>query len=194
MEPALRQRLVGALVLVALAIIFVPMLVVERHPEEVTVAPVRALSAPPPMPTLRPLPDRREETDAVSSLDVPVPERLPGALRPGSDTVKTDAAPVAAGASPQSPEAEASRAAALPAPGGWVVQVASLGSKDNASTLVTELRDKGFSAFLDSAEGPNQESTYRVRIGPETTQENAKAVGERVAGLTGLEPIVLRFP
>lgn len=206
MEPALRQRLTGALVLVALAIIFVPMLVVERSPDEVAVAPVRTLSTPPPMPELAPTPAQvgipvapkaalSERVGPDAPMDAPEggldepppPERLPGALRPGTG----QAAPPPSGSNiPASPVTRAG----VVRPEGWVVQVASFASSENADALVAELKGKGLPAYVEQVHNPGSAGTFRVRVGPQISEEAARAVAKDVAKLTELAPIVIRFP
>lgn len=188
MEPALKQRLVGALVLVGLAIIFVPMLVVEPQPEDVRLAPAAELSPMPAMPapafSERPADAGRvvlpPATGLVEQLpDAPEPARLPGLKQPDL---------------PGGVQAHVPSPKALPAPAGWVVQAASLSSRDNAEALVARLKAAGLDAYTDRGRVRDGQPTYRVRLGPESTHEDAKALASAVAEATALDPIVLKFP
>jgi cell division septation protein DedD len=188
MEPALKQRVVGALVLVALAIIFVPMLVVEPQLDDVGLAPAANLSPMPAMPepafSERPAAAGRvalpSATDLVAELpDAPEPARLPGLKQPD----------LPGGLSSKVPSPSA-----LPAPAGWVVQAASLSSRESAEALVARLQAAGLDAYTDRGRVRDGQPTYRVRLGPESTHEDARALANAVAKATALDPIVLKFP
>lgn len=216
-EPALKQRLVGALVLVALAIIFVPMLVVERPDPETIVAP----PAPPPEldivaePLDPVIPDPQEvlpsrpDADgdpepitsdgadgpaAVAEADTRTSPSLPGAARPAPPSVDVDEAAAlpaltAAEAEPAQDAGEGGRR--VPPPAAWAVQVASFSSRDNARQLTARLREAGYHAFVDEVERDGR-VLVRVRVGPEILKSAAADTAKAVAELTGLEPIVVR--
>ncbi|MEL0027072.1 MAG: SPOR domain-containing protein [Perlucidibaca sp.] len=67
-------------------------------------------------------------------------------------------------------------------PQAWVVQVASLSSRDKAQALVDKLRAKGYRAALGGAEG-----AWRVSIGPELDRSVAQSIKSRVAADASLK-------
>jgi len=208
-EPALRQRLVGALVLVALAIVFVPMLIVERREPEAIVPPA------PPEPELdivaeeivpvdpgplEPAPLEFVEPplgDEGAVPESPGADALPGAARPAAGVSAADGSadlpslePVDEAPAPSRGEV-AERVEQMGNPAAWAVQVASFSSKENADALRRKLEEAGYHAYLDEvAQGDRR--LVRVRVGPEVLKSTARRTAEAVADLTGLDPIVVR--
>lgn len=81
-----------------------------------------------------------------------------------------------------------SRTASAGQPGsGWVVQVGSFSSRENAERLARELRGKGFASFVNESPGKGGKHYWRVRVGPERTREAANALRTklRAAGHSG---------
>lgn len=168
MEEGLKKRLIGAAVLAALAVIFVPMLF-EDPP-----------SRPPPLP---PLPSRppvsdfasdmlREEVPAVTPL---APQTAPSVL---DDPATPDVAPV------------------QPRTGltAWVVQVGSFASRENADKLVAQLREAKLptpDADLVEIRG---ERYYRVRVGPVVEKSEAEAMLDRINTIAGIKARVQQYP
>jgi DedD protein len=61
-------------------------------------------------------------------------------------------------------------------PQAWVVQVASLSTRDKADELVTRLRAKGFRATV-----AQQSGNWKVMVGPELRKEVADSIKQRLA-------------
>ena len=206
MDEAAKRRLAGAAVLVALAVIFVPMLVDDERPD--------GLGEPIVIPEPPEFDERFDEPVAVPEdaleMGLPVPEP------PDSDTETAQlpappapalAAPPASAPKPESEPQPASEkrpsqpqapavAGPKPVPPGtqsWVIQVASLGSPEAARGLQDELRGKGYPAFVEQAR-VNGKLYYRVRVGPEIDRSRADGIARRLANETGAEPLVQRYP
>ncbi|WP_303909074.1 SPOR domain-containing protein [Thiohalomonas denitrificans] len=176
MNSGLKQRLVGAIVLVALAVIFVPMLLDgddSSMPAFGSNIPPKTgyhfepLDIPPRQPTpLEPKPAVIEREDAPPVMTGPVAEAGP---EPEPDS------PV---------RAQAEEGKTLPDRAGevktWAVQVGSFSSSENALRLRDRLRGEDFDAFVEEVRSSGK-SIYRVRIGPEASRERAESVMERVA-------------
>jgi DedD protein len=195
MDEGAKRRLVGAAVLVALIVIFVPMLVDNTEhdglgepiviPDEPAVDNAEPGGEGPPAPALT-------AEDLLPPL--PTPEPPPGAV---VEPPAVEAPPEQAAARP-APEAAPDLAPAGPkaVPAGtlsWVVQVASLGSPDAAKKLQDRLRAKGYSAFVEQAV-VNGKQYYRVRVGPEVERARADNLASRLQGETGNKPLVQRYP
>jgi DedD protein len=75
----------------------------------------------------------------------------------------------------------------------WVIQVSSLGSPEAARSLQDELRAKGYAAFVEQAEVRGRRY-YRVRVGPEVERARADRIAQQLAGETGAQPLVQRYP
>ena len=172
MDYLIKQRLVGAIVLVALGVIFIPMLL--EGPEQPVVPPVSEMPEPeslPPVSELHEFPPPAE-----------IPARPPVAVLEPEQERQQDVAPaaeekpVASGPVSEAPPATKPQAQPAPAGGeesgplrkvlrGWVVQVGSFSRRDNALALRDRLRKAGFATQVEKvtlAKG----TTYRVRVGP----------------------------
>lgn len=164
MEPALKQRVVGAVVLVALAVIFLPMLIKGPAPESgVSDVPLK-------------LPDAPQGDGAVQTRELPLV--TPGAT-PTSGVVGMDASgaqPGDAAAEPAASDAPASGGLmpAATAGGDYAVSFGRYATAADADKVVAALRDAQLSAYQE-ATIDNARTLYRVRIGPFTTQADAEA-------------------
>ena len=96
------------------------------------------------------------------------------AAAPVGSTADRGAAAVAAGHGPPRPTA------AAPGAQGWVVQLGSFAGRDNATHLVTDLRRKGYAAFVSEYHGSGR-VLYRVRVGPEQDRGRVDAIAQRLA-------------
>jgi DedD protein len=139
MDLRLKHRLVGAVVLIAVGVIFIPML----------------LDGPPPAPE----PVTLERIPPAPGADH-VPRRVDLELPPPADG-GTAAAPPAAPA-PAAP-ADGTEGPAET----WVIQIGSFSQADNARALRDRLRQEGYAAFDERITGPDGSPTTRVRIGPD---------------------------
>lgn len=196
MNEKLKQRLVGAVVLVSLAVIFLPMLLdgggerssmpvfgsnipdkpdYQFEPLDIPLQPVKTVDEKQPVlidkaePAPKPAttaPDKPKTTDTQVS---PKPE--------GRQQSLTDPAPVAA------PKATSEQAA-------WVVQVGSFSQSSNALTLRDKLRKKGFTAFVEKLKTEGK-IIYRVRIGPELQRASAEKHLKRLQRIMGMKGIVM---
>ena len=142
MDLRLKHRLVGAVVLIAVGVIFIPML----------------LDGPPPAPD----PVTLERIPPTPGADY-VPRRVDLELPPPKSVTPTP--PVASTMPPASAGAPADTTAG-PA-GAWVIQLGSFSQAANAHALRDRLRKEGYAAFDERITGPDGKPTIRVRIGPE---------------------------
>ena len=75
----------------------------------------------------------------------------------------------------------------------WVVQIGTFSSKDNADKLIIRLRKLDFTAFIQPLE-ENNEVVYRVRVGPELLRTDADALLKKIKENTKLDGMVLNYP
>ncbi len=180
MDQQLKQRLVGAVVLVSLAVIFIP--VILEGPDDEWEPRTQTIPQPPQLDFHAgmdlPLPDTEDESDAGPA------EATPGQAEPARvQEDSRDATPVPASTisepAPVTTPAKATTPAAReePAPAsladGWYAQVGSFSQQANAVRLRDRLTKSGYSAHLqqtDSGKG----SSYRVLAGPEQGREDAE--------------------
>ena len=208
MNPGLKQRLVGAVVLIALAVIILPMLLpgsggstMPMFGSNVPDAPGKhfepieiPLQVPPPAPqTEVAVVDQPQPGDVASNekpqqppVAAPAPTLTPAAVpAPVQPPASVPSPPQQASApKPASQQAAAVKpatpAAAPHAPAeAWAVQLGSFSSSVNALTLQEKARKAGFRAYVEKVKS-EQGSSYRVRVGPESSRERADALRARV--------------
>lgn len=168
MDTPTKQRLVGAAVLIALAVIFLPMLVKGPAPDSgVSDVPLDMPRAPADGDIeTRDLPLVAPQAGASGALDAPAPtgERLP--------TVDTSAAAARDGA--MQPAAVAA--------GDYAVHFGSYATSADADTLVRQLRASQLPGFREQTT-LNGRTAWRVRIGPYATRAEAEAARLRAANV-----------
>jgi len=197
MDIALKQRLVGASVLIALAVVVLPMLLGGRP--EGSVAESQKIELPPQPQELdfetRRYPIGESPTPAGSAPAEPTVKPLPSpetTARVENDAAAVPAQSADTTADPSPAEASApersasSRAVTPPVPGPdaesaarYVVQVASFGSMDNANRLSKKLKGYGYSVLLDSIKS-DIGTLHRVRVGPFPTESAANETVIRI--------------
>lgn len=209
MDLKLKQRLTGAIVLVALAVIFVP-IILEGPDDDWT---PRSHSIPE-----QPQMDYRSDME----LDLPAPMAA-GQERPGSAVTEAlrlqeqqpapaanqpppgeTQTPPAAGKSPEPVAAAAKPARVAPAPPraatvpefdlkGWFVQVGSFGQEINASGLSERLKSAGYQSRLQKV-AIGKGYAYRVLVGPASTRSAAEKTAARIKSGLQLAGMVIEYP
>jgi DedD protein len=168
MEIGLKERLIGAVVLVVLGVIIIPFFLKGSSPDSST---AQQLTLPP-------------------SAGTAAPQQYTMSLAPGSSTATL--APAAATQAPAAQPAPApaqtpvvhsiarSQPAAAPAAGGkWVIQAGSYGSQANADKVAHTLGQHGYHASV-SRFSKGGHSYFRVRVGPYAERS---AADKAVAGV-----------
>jgi cell division septation protein DedD len=203
MDSPLKQRLIGAAVLVALAVIFLPMLLKGPDVKEPDAAqvPLSMPATPGEDYETRELPLAAPEGSAPAGGVLGLTPAEPEALPP-SDT----AAPVAAPASvvavaPASvarptaavvppPVVDAPKPAVAEAPtpvraaGDYMVNIGSFSNAANANALVAKLRAKQLPVLADKVTLASG-TAMRVRVGPYADRATAEAARLRAQEVTG---------
>ncbi len=175
MESGLKQRIIGALVLVVAAVIFLPMLLSgqdETVQVQVDVPPAPLMddsdiapAVPPTLPEPAPVP---EIPAAPEGQPVAEPEQEIALIELPTVTPP----PVETPAAPAPPPVAASG-------GDWVVQQASFGSQSNAESFRQTLAGQGYNAYVRAAEVGGKQM-YRVFVGPLSSKEAAGRVRDEL--------------
>ena len=197
LDSGLKQRMVGALVLVALAVIFLPMLL-SREDEmrrvvvdapampqapaaaEIIVQPAEVVE--PEESPQEPVPVEEVEPQIVEVPEQPKPTPPPVAQQSKPDPVKTEQT---ASAAPAKPEG---RLDANSLPISWSVQLASLSSRAGAENLQKTLRSQGYNAYIRTFDGMN-----RVFVGPLIERAEAERLRDQLNRQHKLSGFVVRF-
>jgi DedD protein len=177
MDTRVKERLTGAIVLVAIVVILVPALLSGPRSRPVAADPLHSVTidlstdargrvATPPA---------AAPSFAAAASATPAPALEHTAAPPGNPA--SVAPPVASAVPAPAPAATAAAAATAT---GWIVQLGSFASRENAAKLVKELRRKGYSAFVAEFRGSTK-TLYRVRVGPEHERARADALASRLA-------------
>lgn len=173
MNERVKQRVVGVIVIVALAVIFVPLMFDLRQQPAMDTQ----LSPVPPMPDdLHPL------TLPLDSSDVTTPE----AMAPSADRHAAEA-----NNSPPVPE-KTFQSEANPLAQAWVVQLGSFEEEKNAQALTNRLRQEGFHAFVEEV-ADSKNGSFRVRVGPEVTRAGADAIKAKLQKQMKLQAMVMAY-
>ncbi len=179
-KAQLKRRLVGAVVLVSLAVIFIPMMLDQRPDVNIGVVIPDRDAGPFDMRLAaeRPEPIKRLEPAAQSAQGA-APSASPQRFDPNQQ-----AAP-AAGSTEPTPETASPQA--------WVVQVGSFGQSDNAEGLAGRLRAAGFDTVVEQADVGGS-PVYRVQVGPTSSEARAEQLRVRISDKLKLDGAVLRHP
>jgi DedD protein len=193
MDRRVKERLVGASILVMLIVLIVPELLSGPAPGPVT--PRLPVSAPQPV---------RNVTVDLATNKAPAPEPAAEAAASSAQptgTGSSDAASAAAAPTPAPPTAPpapvpsaplettappptSAATAVKPAAAGhsWAVQLGSFASHANADKLVRKLKAQGFSVYVLSG-GSGASLRYRVRVGPIADRGAATQAAARLKSL-----------
>jgi DedD protein len=159
-ENRVKERLTGAIILVAAMVILVPEMFSGHR-----AAPDAAVASPPrPATEGPPLRSYTMDRESQSSLRSAQPEATPAPVEkaapaPPATPPAAAAAPVVV-APPRMPVVAPGATAAEE--GGFYVQVGSFSKADNAQRYAREISRKGFAARVDTGKG----NLLRVRVGP----------------------------
>ncbi len=205
METTLKQRLIGAAVIIALAVIFVPM-ILDGSGREQSVALNMEV---PPEPTFKfdsQLPDPKK-LDELPEIEKPSDKVVTNEVNPDvqpevKEKVVETAKPVKEVQQAKAPEKKVKKVVEAtenqiktnPALSAWAVQVAAFGKKDKALALQEKLLASNFSAFTEQS-GQADKIIYRVKVGPELKRENADKLRDKIEKEHGLKgSFVIKHP
>ncbi len=182
MDQILKQRLVGAVILVSLAVIFIP--VILEGPDDELIPRFQVLPETP-------------VVDYNTSVDLPLPApALDDEDAQEPQAVPDDDVQAQVDGKQQQVAAAGSDSTAAPQsrepPAGWYVQVGSFSQSANASALKDSLSSSGLSVYVQSVAAAGKQS-YRVLVGPEDNRAGAERQQARLAGKLGLQGLVVEL-
>jgi DedD protein len=166
LDKTLQQRLIGAILLVALGVIFIPVLLdgsgfksrnsrsIEMPPEP-KFPPLSEITLEPVVPT------------HVKQRSVPAPVKKPESSKQNTALKQPDTA--------------------------FALQVSTVTIKDNAYALRDKLRKDGYSAYVESST-KNGKTSYRVRIGPELDMSRLEKMKATLSKEQGLDGFIVNHP
>ena len=206
MDQKLKQRLTGAIVLVALAVIFVP--IILEGPDDdwtprshsIPVQPQMDYRASMELDLPEPAETVEEQPGSVITETQRLQETAPAPIQPSPDTQQ----PVAAAEKAPSPATVPQKPArtttapakvakvAEPQIKGWFVQVGSFGQEINAKGLQERLKSAGYETRLQKA-SIGRGYAYRVLVGPSGSRTQAEKVAARLKSGQQLAGMVIEY-
>lgn len=193
----MKERLVGAAVLVIIAVIFIPMLLDDSTDDDTVITRTNIPPVPDSIPAA---PGKQDFSSRIIPLEpeVPVEENdetdkpqdsspvIENLDKQDADTVE----PEKSGSETDSVDIELPSTVGLSA---WVVQLGSFSSKENAESLNTKLKNAGYRSFVEPLT-INDDTVFRVRVGPELKREDAETIKDRLNQAMELKGIVVEYP
>jgi DedD protein len=197
MERRVKERLIGASILVALIVLVVPELLSgpKPHAPAQAMLPVAAASEPVRTVTVdlgagNPAADVAQDSpDVQPPASSAQPEAAPGSAT-DTHAVPTPlqsapAKPALAKPAPtktapvKPPRLESASAPPITASHAWSVQLGSFAKRSNADNLSRQLKGLGYSVYVLPG-GSGSSTRYRVRVGPLANRESAERMGARL--------------
>ena len=204
MNEILKQRLVGATILLALGVLFWPIIFVEPGEEDgtglkaipeqpvITASPV---SAPDPG-GLRTSPPvaARAQTEPDVKLPPPAPVAKPEATEAEPVAAKPPPKPTPkpAAAKPRSTAPAPLRTDSDGIPVAWILQVASVSSAQKADSLRQRLLDMGQKGYVKKIRRGNSD-LYRVYIGPKYERDRLERLKPEIDSEFGVNSMISRY-
>jgi len=212
LEQNLKQRLVGAVVLISLAVIFLPLVFdgqqqrIDTTPYAIPEKPVISIVAP----DIKPLEQEvAEHVEAVAAVDGEKAAQDAGgdAFDHQPDSVVPPVeSPVVAAASPDlATEAYLAQEKkvdeqlqgkpveqAVDLAEAWMIQVGAFSSRDNAMGLQDKLKASGYPAFLRTSKGASS-TLYKVYVGPEIRRAQLESQKAELEAKFKLKALILKY-
>lgn len=172
MDDGLKQRIIGALVLLAIAIIFVPVFFDQER-----IVPLDRTTQVPLAPEIEPIEIEKPIAQNVQEFEPAVPPEtmyIPDEEREQPDT------------------AEEPKVSEVGVPEGWVLQVASYRHENHAKETRDKLIAEGFSAYTKNVETSKGVMT-RLYVGPKLDKTSLLEDKKDIDKKYGVDTILLRY-
>lgn len=186
-----KYRIVGAIVLVALVVIFVPMILSGREPPtelkgvrqaspRTEITETKVVVTPVPVEEIKP----KESSEAAKVTPPPVEDKPTPEAKPVAPVEK----PVAATKPEPVPEKPA-QPAADKIENGWMVQVGTFSNTQNALRLRDKLKSLGHAVHAESVTVGGKKA-LRLRVGPFADRAKADKAQAQIRRETGVDAVV----
>ncbi|CAM3512831.1 SPOR domain-containing protein [Parendozoicomonas haliclonae] len=175
MERTRLQRLTGAVVLIAAAVILYPVLFTSEQADE---SLNLTIPEPPPAPEIpeyveqinRPLAIPEEPADFEPPPEVAAESTSPSGVEKTPPTLDTEGLPIS-----------------------WTLQLAAFSQADNANVLQDKLRKDGYRAYTREGSAADNKSLYRVYVGPDLRKDKLLELRRAIEQSYSLKGMVVRF-
>ena len=169
MEKALKQRLTGAIILIILGVIFIPLLLDgaghhARFSKDIDI---------PPEPVIK-----------IKSWDEL--KEIPASSTSAKSSAVADKKPAAK-------SSKGTKKTTQPSIKAWALQLGSFSQQTNALVLRDQLRAKGYRAFVEKS-GKSDKTSYKVRVGPDLDRSKIEKIAKKLKKNEKIESIVVTHP
>jgi DedD protein len=182
MDRRVKERLIGASILVVLIVLVVPELLSGPKPALTPQPMLPAATASEPNRTV--LVDlSTSKPAAAQEPEEPATQPAPAAAVPAPQAVSAAPGPAPAPAPAPGPAVESQPAPPISSMHGvWSVQLGSFASRANADKLTRQMKASGFAAFVLEG-GSGTSVRYRVRVGPLADRVSAERMAAKLKAL-----------
>jgi len=182
MDRALKERVIGAIVLVIFVVLVVPVFL--DGPSTDTRIITESVSLPGQNNQVRKSQTivlERDRTEPVpASANTSTADNKTAATEAEKNPPVAAKKPAAVPSKSQPKSADNSKPVPVVSPTGmWAVQLGSFSNQGNADRLAADLRKQGYAAFLSQLQTESG-SLHRVRIGPQKSRDNAEAIAAKL--------------
>jgi DedD protein len=189
-----RRRLVGAILLVLLVVVLVPMFLeheprLQKQDMDIRIPPVPGQTLAPSFPGAGPAPAAPAAVPVEKAQTPEQPTTQPSAppAAPSAAPAEAPTAPAAqrqseSAANPPSPAPSKEASAQPAAADGFVIQLGAFANASNARELLQQIRAHKFPAYTELVKSAQGEKT-RVRVGPYPSVEVAEKARDRLKAL-----------
>ena len=209
MENSLKQRIVGAIVLIALAVIFLPSILKEKTNQ----APFQSKIPPKPIASIETKLSEeviKKNNETQASLDK-LDEKLKRKTKQTTESTNTSSIDNSKDFSQEPTKTKAqetvketiktasNKKQINPTIGeqfkqaAWVIQIASFSSKENAVAFVDKLKKAGQKAYRRQVKNNKSQSIFRIFVGPYIKKNGAKKALVKVNKISSMSGIILPF-
>ncbi len=199
MNDILKQRLVGALILLALGVVFWPIIFVEQDATplgEAAQIPVRpSVDTTPLVPPQKGELRSSPEIAANLAMELAAPPPAAQALPQPSTEKQPSAVTTSVDKAPSKTRTQAPAKPALDADGvpiGWILQVASVSSADKAEVLRKRLLEMGYKAYVKKIKSGNS-VLLRVYVGPKFERARLESIQASIDAEFKVKSMVRRY-
>ncbi len=202
MQQKLKERLVGAAVLVAVAVIFIPIILTDS-PEPEAIQGSNIPGKPETKFSSRIIPvienDEKSSSTLIDANNIQAENNL-GENK--QKTVQEIVVEKVISADDNNAEKNSTKKDKRKEDDGvnddvglsaWIIQLGSFTSEDNAQSLNEKLRKSGYSAFVEPLK-KNGQISYRVRVGPEIKRSEAESLLKMLKDKMDLDGIIVSYP
>ncbi len=201
MENSLKQRIVGAVVLIALAVIFLPAILKEKEQQEpfISKIPAKPIESLPKELPEEVIEKNKKVQQSLDQLEVQeIKQKLNDSNAIENDIKETAESKVETEVKNEiinqdSVEKTTKTIGTNFQDAAWIIQIASFSNKDNAVSFVEKLKTAGHKTYRQDIKNDQNKMIYRVYTGPYIRKEDAEKALKKVNQDSKLSGIIMLF-